>query len=91
MKMNSFERVSINNIVIRFMTSKDYAKKIADITGMKIYQFGDFNLYVLSYDITKEYPEIHDATGLILSSDCQTRFIDSKTWINDFLKNLIEV
>ncbi len=89
--MNISERVSIYNIVVRFLTTQEDANRIASLTGMKVYQFGKINRYVLSDDITVEYPEIHDAAGLIFSDSCQENSLDSKLWVSEFVKDLVEV
>ncbi len=89
--MNISERVSIHNIVVRFLTKQEDANEIASRTGMKIYQFGDINRYVLSDDITASPPKIYDATGLIFSPTCQEKSLESKLWVSEFVKDLVEV
>ncbi len=91
LNMNTSERVSIHNIVVRFLTKKEDADKISKITGMKVYQHGGINRYVLSDAINTEHPEIHDAFGLIFSDESQKQNIDSKNWVSDFVKDLIEI
>lgn len=84
------ERVSIQNIVVRFFSDRAEAADQAGIMNMKVYQHDNINQFVVCSDIQVGFPEIFDTTGVIFSEKTQKRNIESRLWVAEFIKDLKE-
>lgn len=89
--MHKAERVSVDNVVVRFFSEKSEAESVAKILNAKTFQVGEENRYLISSDITIEQPEIFDCHGMIFSAKSQSRSLEARLWIQEVVKDMKEV
>lgn len=89
--MHKAERVSVDNVVVRFFSEKSEAESVANILNAKTFQVGEENRYLISSDITVEQPEIFDCQGMIFSTKSQSRSLEARLWIQEMVKDMKEV
>lgn len=82
------ERVSINNIVVRFFTDKEVATSVAHNMGLSVFQHENINRFVLAKSVVDDTAEIFDSAGVIFSEQTLQKSPISKVWQKEFVASL---
>jgi hypothetical protein len=86
--MYKMERVSVDNIVVRFFTEKSEAEHVALLMGFQVFKHSVSGRYVIASTLESDYPEIYDAVGLVMSAKNQARNLDSRLWVEEMKRSL---
>lgn len=86
--MHKMERVSVDNIVVRFFTDKSEAEHVALLMGFQVFAHSIEGRYVVANTLEGDYPEIYDAVGLVMSAKAQARNLESRLWVKEMVNSL---